>query len=112
MDTKEFEGKDLEEAIGAAAAELGRPASEIDYEIVEGGRKGVFGLGARLVRIRVASAGHQPAAPRRAAEAPIPVGVPEPAPRLPPPPPPCGTSSSGWVSTCTSTRPDRTGLSS
>jgi spoIIIJ-associated protein len=32
---------------------LSRPVSELDYEILEGGRKGVFGLGARLVRIRV-----------------------------------------------------------
>jgi len=54
MDAKEFDGKDLEDALGAAVAALGRPASELDYEVVEGGRKGVFGLGARPVRIRVA----------------------------------------------------------
>jgi len=55
MDENEFDGKDLEEALAAAAEALGVPASEIDYEILEGGRKGVFGLGARLVRIRVAA---------------------------------------------------------
>jgi spoIIIJ-associated protein len=54
MDAKEFDGKDLEDALSAAVAALGRPASELDYEVVEGGRKGVFGLGARPVRIRVA----------------------------------------------------------
>lgn len=54
MDAKEFDGKDLEDALGAAVAALGRPASELDYEVLEGGRKGVFGLGARPVRIRVA----------------------------------------------------------
>jgi spoIIIJ-associated protein len=54
MDAKEFDGKDLEDALSAAVAALGRPASELDYEILEGGRKGVFGLGARPVRIRVA----------------------------------------------------------
>jgi spoIIIJ-associated protein len=54
MDAKEFDGKDLEDALGAAVEALGRPASELDYQILEGGRKGVFGLGARPVRIRVA----------------------------------------------------------
>ena len=63
MDAKEFDGKDLEDALGAAVAALGRPASELDYEVVEGGRKGVFGLGARPVRIRVAEV--EDAAPAR-----------------------------------------------
>lgn len=54
MDATEFDGKDLEDALSAAAEALGKPAAELDYEILEGGRKGVFGLGARLVRIRVA----------------------------------------------------------
>lgn len=53
----EFDGKDLEEALSAAAAALGRPVGGLDYELVEEGRKGVFGLGARPVRIRVADAG-------------------------------------------------------
>lgn len=54
MGAKEFDGKDLADALGAAVKALGRPASELDYEILEGGRRGVFGLGARPVRIRVA----------------------------------------------------------
>jgi len=54
MSALEFDGKDLEDALSAAVAALGRPASELDYEVIEGGRKGVFGLGARPVRIRVA----------------------------------------------------------
>ena len=54
MDATEFDGKDLEDALNAAAEALGRPTSELDYEILEGGRKGVFGLGARPVRIRIA----------------------------------------------------------
>ena len=54
MGAIEFDGKDLDDALRAAAEALGRPASELDYEILEGGRKGVFGLGARPVRIRVA----------------------------------------------------------
>jgi len=64
MDAKEFDGKDLEDALTAAAVTLGRPASELDYEILEGGRKGVFGLGARPVRIRVAGVADAAAAPR------------------------------------------------
>jgi len=64
MDAKEFDGKDLDDALSAASAELGRPASELDYEILEGGRKGVFGLGARPVRIRVAGLDPDPAPPR------------------------------------------------
>ena len=56
MDANEFDGKDLDDAIDAAVKALGRPASELDYEVLEGGRKGVFGLGARPVRIRVAGA--------------------------------------------------------
>lgn len=56
MDTNEFDGKDLEDALDAAVKTLGRPVSELDYEVLEGGRKGVFGLGARPVRIRVAAA--------------------------------------------------------
>lgn len=55
MDANEFDGRDLDDALALAAEALGRPASELDYEILEGGRKGVFGLGARLVRIRVAA---------------------------------------------------------
>jgi spoIIIJ-associated protein len=62
----EFDGKDLEEALSAAASAVGRPAAELDYELVEGGRKGVFGLGSKPVRIRVAPSG--PSAPRRMLE--------------------------------------------
>jgi spoIIIJ-associated protein len=55
MESMEFDGKDLDDALEVAAVALGRPASELDYEILEGGRKGVFGLGARPVRVRVSS---------------------------------------------------------
>jgi spoIIIJ-associated protein len=55
MEPMEFDGKDLDDALAVAALALGRPASELDYEILEGGRKGVFGLGARPVRVRIAA---------------------------------------------------------
>jgi spoIIIJ-associated protein len=59
METPEFDGKDLSDALDAASQALGVPPADIDYEILEGGRKGVFGLGARLVRIRVSPSGSQ-----------------------------------------------------
>lgn len=63
----EFEGRDLDEALAAAAAALGIPAASVSYELVEEGRRGVLGLGARPTRIRVleapADAPQLPAAP-------------------------------------------------
>ena len=55
MNTKkhEFEGKDLEEALEAASSSLGIAEPDLDYEILEQGRRGLFGLGAKSVRIRV-----------------------------------------------------------
>jgi len=50
---REFEGKSLGEALRAAADALGRPPREIDYEVLAEGRRGMFGLGARRVRIWV-----------------------------------------------------------
>jgi spoIIIJ-associated protein len=81
MGTIEFDGKDLDDALRAAAETLGRPAAELDYEILEGGRKGVFGLGARPVRIRVESGGvvtpREPVAAQvRVAPVPAPVSSP------------------------------------
>ncbi len=48
-----FEGKDLAEALAAASTRLGIAEPDLDYEIVEQGRRGLFGLGARSVQIRV-----------------------------------------------------------
>jgi spoIIIJ-associated protein len=50
---REFEGKDLEQALHAAADNLGIAEPDLDYEIVQQGRRGLFGLGARNTRIRV-----------------------------------------------------------
>lgn len=50
---REFEGATLEEALGRAALKLGVPEPDLHYEILETGRRGVFGMGARKVRIRV-----------------------------------------------------------
>jgi spoIIIJ-associated protein len=59
---REFEGRDLDEAVRTAAAALGVPAAEVHYELLDEGRRGVFGLGARLVRIAV-EVTEAPAAP-------------------------------------------------
>lgn len=48
-----FEGKDLVQALQAASSALGVDEPELDYEILEQGRRGLFGVGAKNVRIRV-----------------------------------------------------------
>lgn len=53
MSDREFEGKDLEEAIDSASSALGVSGDELHYEMVEQGRRGLLGLGTRNVRIRV-----------------------------------------------------------
>jgi len=50
---REFEGNSLDEALEAASSALGIPVDDLQYEMVEQGRRGVFGLGARQVRVRV-----------------------------------------------------------
>jgi len=50
---REFEGNSLDEALEAASAALGIPVDDLQYEMVEQGRRGIFGLGARQVRVSV-----------------------------------------------------------
>lgn len=50
---REFEGKNLEEALDQAAEELDIPEAELHYEILEQGRRGLLGLGVKSVRIRI-----------------------------------------------------------
>src|SRR5262245_44965219 len=70
MSVLEFDGKDLDDALRAAAGALGVPVERLDYVLVEEGRKGVFGLGARPVRIRVQGDPGPASMPREAAPAP------------------------------------------
>jgi spoIIIJ-associated protein len=51
--SREFEGDSLDEALEAASVALGIPVDDLQYEMVEQGRRGVFGLGARQVKVRV-----------------------------------------------------------
>lgn len=50
---REFEGASEDEALQAAAAALGTAVTQLDYTLIDEGAEGVFGLGARPVRIRV-----------------------------------------------------------
>ena len=50
---REFEGTGLEDALRSASAALGMAPDAFRYSIVEDGRRGLFGFGARRVRIRV-----------------------------------------------------------
>ena len=53
MSDSVFEGKNLAEALASASAKLGMAEADLDYEIVEQGRRGLFGLGHKSVQIRV-----------------------------------------------------------
>ena len=50
---REFEGKDLNEALKSAASQLDTPEADLHYEILEQGRRGLLGMGVKSVRIRV-----------------------------------------------------------
>ena len=52
-DATEFEGEDLEEALSRASESLGIPREDLDYEVMQEGRRGFLGVGGRGVRIRV-----------------------------------------------------------
>ncbi len=51
----EFEGENLEEALARAGESLGVPGGDLDYEVMQEGRRGFLGVGGRGVRIRVRS---------------------------------------------------------
>jgi spoIIIJ-associated protein len=90
IDESFYEGKDLEEALQSAAVALGVPEPELHYEIVEQGRRGVFGLGAKSVRIRVF--------PPLAGSAEERVGQsPRPTPPAPPSPSPADSGAAGEI---------------
>ena len=54
MEFLEFEGKTTEEAIEQASAHFQLPPESLDIEIVSVGSPGLFGLGGRKARVRVA----------------------------------------------------------
>jgi spoIIIJ-associated protein len=54
MEFYEFEGKTTEEAIEQACDHFQRPPESLDIEIISVGSPGLFGLGGRKARVRVA----------------------------------------------------------
>jgi len=61
METYEFEGKTTEEALESAARELNVPVEELDFDIVEPGSAGIFGLvGGKKAKIRITLSGGTP----------------------------------------------------
>ena len=63
MQTIEVTGENVEEAIAKGLAELGVGPSDIIYEVLEEPSRGMFGLGARLARVRLQVIGGRAAAP-------------------------------------------------
>jgi len=76
-------GKDVEAAIAAGLARLGVDREAVEVEVLDEGRQGVFGLGARAARVRL----EVTAPPKK--EAPVkPSPPPQEKEEIPPPPPP------------------------
>ncbi|MEK7766470.1 MAG: Jag N-terminal domain-containing protein, partial [bacterium] len=53
MDHVETEGRTGEEAVNAALSQLGRREEEVDVQVLDQPKKGLFGLGAKSARVRV-----------------------------------------------------------
>ncbi|MCS6803269.1 MAG: RNA-binding cell elongation regulator Jag/EloR [Chloroflexota bacterium] len=53
METQEFTGKTVRDALDAAAAAFGVPRDDLEYEVISEGRAGILGFGAEDARIRV-----------------------------------------------------------
>lgn len=65
MSSKEFEGRSIEEAVDAAASALGVEPSSLEYSVVDEGTSGLFGLGSKPAKIRLAGDGDEAAAEPR-----------------------------------------------
>lgn len=61
----EYTGKTVEDAVAHAAAALGIPRGDLEYDVISAGSRGVFGIGAEDARVRAWP--HQEAAPVPAA---------------------------------------------
>jgi spoIIIJ-associated protein len=65
---REFEGKNIEEATESACKYFALPAEELDIEIISKGSSGIFGLGGRKAKIRVAPRRPAPKMPQKSPE--------------------------------------------
>ena len=61
MESREFTGKTVEDALTQATIELGLTSDKLDYEVVEKGSSGILGLGAKDAVIKVSVKGDKPA---------------------------------------------------
>lgn len=80
----EFSGRTVTEAIETGLQDLGLASDQVEVEVLEEGRGGVFGMGAKLARVRLIPRGQDaviaPAADQPEAEAAPTHSQPEPAP--------------------------------
>ena len=65
----EMTGKTASEAIQAACEKMGLKITDVEYEILDEGSKGLFGIGARPAKVKVWVIGYDEAAEKAAAEA-------------------------------------------
>ena len=77
--TEVFTAKSVEEAKEMAAKKFGKSINEIRFEIIDEGKKGLFGLGAKEAKVKAVYSEDAPASVKAAAPAPAPEKKPEPA---------------------------------
>ena len=63
MSAKEFSGKSVEDALTQATVELGVTSDQLNYEVVEKGSSGLFGIGSKEAVIRVSLKSDEDEAP-------------------------------------------------
>lgn len=66
MESREFIGKSVEDALTQATVELGLTSDKLDYEVVEKGSSGILGLGAKDAVIKVSLKGEKKASEPKA----------------------------------------------
>lgn len=66
MESREFSGKTVEDALTQATVELGLTSDKLDYEVVEKGSSGILGLGAKDAVIKVSLKGEKKASEKAA----------------------------------------------
>lgn len=66
MESREFTGKSVEDALTQATVELGLTSDKLDYEVVEKGSSGILGLGAKDAVIKVSLKGENKASEPKA----------------------------------------------
>ena len=66
MESREFTGKSVEDALTQATVELGLTSDKLDYEVLEKGSSGILGLGAKDAVIKVSLKGEKKASEPKA----------------------------------------------